>query len=236
MRKKELVNNLKIITISLGLSLLYWWLCNNYYIDQSRSNELYRQINASIYGYSSLQSYFLIYLVPFLILLYVYSRRENYYIIARLQNRKAIIYLRIRMLIQIVCYVFIPHFIVNILGNIYFFTFDYLWTQGYFLYEFLQIVSVIVFFFIIGLLYQMCTDYRKKESSLIITSLVTIAYYFFNRIFIKYILLRELCIKDLLIAQVFSFNELLSIGIKYLIMIVFIFVLMSIKVREKDIV
>lgn len=235
MRRKELANNLKIVLISLVFSLLYWWICNRYYINQPCSNELYRQINASIYGYSSLQSYFLIYLVPFLIGLYVYSKREMYYIIARLKNRKSIIYLRIKMLIHVVVYVFIPHFFVNILGNIYLFNFDYLWMNKYFVYEFLQIMSVLIFFFVIGLLYQVCTDYKKQESSLLVISLATIAYYFFNRIFIKYVLLRELCMKDLFIAQAFSFEELFFTGIKYLIIIIFIVVLMSLKVREKDI-
>lgn len=235
MRKKEFVNNFKLFFLSSCLSICYWLICNNELTYLSPSYELYRQVNASIYGYSSMQSYFLIYLVPFVILLYILMSKERDYYIIRFNSRRKIVLNRKIELIRAVGIIFIPHFVINIIGITSFFKFNNLCQLNYYFYELLQFIIVILLFYMIGLIYMYLSDYIKKEISNFVIPLGFIAYYYFNRIFIHYAFMRELCVKDLLIINSISNIEII-IGILKYLLVIFIFVkMMNLKIKEKDI-
>ncbi len=235
MRKKEFVNNLEIVFLSFVFSIGYWMICNYQFINQIPNYEMYKELNASIYGYSSLQSYFLIYLLPFLMSLNLFLKNEHDYIVIRYKERKVICYYRIKLIIKALVFIFFPHFIIDVFTMIKLFGFKYLITMNYFFYEFLQIVMVCLFFVLISLIYECFCDYINHQRALITVSLIFIIYYFFNRIFIHYILLRDLCVKDLLIIHSFTNFELFISFIKYCILIVIVFTIMRNQIREKDI-
>jgi len=235
MRKKEFVNKCKFFLLSTCLSFLYWLICNNNLIGASVNYELYRQANASIYGYSSLQSYFLIYILPFIILLYILMSREKDYYIIRFNSRRKILSNRIIKLIEIIGIIFIPHFIINIIGITVIFGFNFLYQSNYYFYEVLQFTIIFLLFYMIGLIYMYLSDHIKKEIANFIVSLCFMFYYFFNRIFIHYALMRELCVKDLLIASSISNIEVLIGLLKYLLTIFILIMMMDLKIKEKDI-
>jgi len=215
--------------------MCYWWICNNDLLDLSPNYELYRQMNASIYGYSSLQSYFLIYLLPFVILLYVLMSKEKDYYIMRFNSRRKIVFKRMTELMRAVAIIFIPHFIVNIIGITIFLKFNNLCQLNYYFYELLQFIVVILLFYTIGLIYMYLSDYIKKEISNFVISLGCVVYYFFNRIFIHYAFMRELCVKDLLIINSISNIEIIIGVLKYLLVIFILLKMMNLKIKEKDI-
>lgn len=235
MKKIEFMNNCKLLVLSSCLSICYWMICNNELTYLSLSYELYRQVNGSLYGYSSLQSYSLIYILFFIIILYIHNTKEQEFYIVRLSSRQKILENRLIDLIKSVGIVFIPHFMVNVIGITIYFKVNFLCEMNYYFYELLQFVVVSLCFCSIGLIYMYLSDFLKKEILNFIVPLSFMIFYFFNRIFIDYMLMRDLCVKDLLIANSISYIEIVFGILKYLIVIVVLIQLMKLKIKEKDI-
>ncbi len=234
MRKNVFVNNLKYIISSSVLSVFYWWVTNRELLSEEVSYELFRELNASIYGYDSLQSYFLIYLAPYFILLHSFLKDETDYRIVRLKGRKTIAVERINMLMKAVGIVLIPHFSMQILGNVYIFWQTPFISLDYFMVELLQVVNTVIFFTVLGLCFEYVILYVKKEISLFLI-VVPVIYYFGNRIFLEYLLLKELCIKDLIIGGSYTVSEFVILLIKNLTIIFVLVELIIIRLKESDV-
>jgi hypothetical protein len=234
MKRKSLLINYKIFFCSCIFSILYWFF-NNFHTHTSSSyQELYKAMNNSIYGYSSLQSYFLIYLPLFLIILNVFLMQEKICIIIRLNNRKKLLINRFWMIIEAFFIVFIPHFFINIINMTFLFNIDFLLYNHYYLYESYQILNVFMFYILVGLTYTFIINYLRKELSLFISLLIYVSYYFFNRIFIHYYLLRSLCIKELLIVHSYNMIEqYIFLGNILLLYVVTTFI-SQLKIRKLD--
>lgn len=235
MRKGVFVNNLKLIIISLGLSMLYWWVTNSDFLFAEKNYNLFREINASIYGYSSLQSYFLIYLAPFLLLLNFFIKDEKDYRTVRLKSRKRIAINRIVMLCKTIGVIFLPHFFIQIVLCWYLFRQTTFINTSYFMVEILQLVNVIIVFFICGLCYENLILFLKKEIGLYLGIVLYILYYFFNRICINYLLLREMCIKDLIIAGDYTREEFVITIVRNTAIVFVLIMLMLNKLKEADV-
>lgn len=235
MRKNVFMNNLKFITISFGLSLLYCWITNRFLLSGDIDLEVFREANASIYGYSSLQSYFLIYFPIFFLLLNFFMKEEKDYRTVRLKSRKRIGLNRMKSLGKTVGIVVLPHFSVQILCNLFIFGKASFICAGYFAAEALQMINVVMAYFIFGLCFETIILYFKHEVGLFIVILVSLLYYFVNRIFLNYILLRDLCIRDLMIGGNYGTYEFPASFIKNSIILFVLVNWMFMRLKETDV-
>lgn len=235
MRKNVFMNNLKFFIISLGLSLFYCWITNRSLLSHKIDFELFKEANASIYGYSSLQSYFLIYLPIFFLLLNFFLKEEKDYRTVRLKSKKAIVMNRINILGKTVGIVMLPHFFVQVICNIFIFDKTPFICAEYFVAELLQIIVVVMAYFILGLCLVNVMLYFKQEVSLFIVIIGSLLYYFINRIFLNYILLRELCIKDLIIGGNYHKHEFSISFVKNIIILFALINFMYMRLKEADV-
>ena len=229
------MNNLKLFIMSFGLSLFYCWITNRSLLSQKIDFELFKEANASIYGYSSLQSYFLIYLPIFFLLLNFLMKEEKDYRTVRFRSRKVIVMNRIKLLGKTIGIVLLPHFFIQVLCNVFIFGNTPLICSEYFLAELLQVINVVTAYLILGLCFENVMLYLKREVSLFIIIIVSLLYYFVNRIFLNYILLRELCIKDLMIGGNYYTHEFSISFVKNIIILFALINFMYMRLKETDV-
>ena len=234
MRKCVFVNNCYYIAISFFLSLFYCWVTNGSFLSENIDYELFREVNGSIYGYSSLQSYFWIYMPIFFLFLMFLMKEERDYRTVRFKSRQVIAVDRIKVLGRAVGIILLPHFFVQILSNVVIFGGTSFLSGGYFFAEMLQAFNVAMVFAILGLCFGYAMLYMKKEASLFIMLIGTLIFYFGNRIFLHYVLLREMCVRDLIIGKNYQSYEFIFFAVKNMILFCVLARLTVMGLKETD--
>lgn len=193
----------------------------------------FRQDNGCIAGPSSMMQFLVVYMIIFLLILNYYNDQKDYVWI-RLLKRQKVVTLRVKCIFKTVTLVFIPHFTIQFIYNVYYYP-SFLHRFQYFRAEVIYGLMILLFFTVIGSLYMMLCDFRSKKIIVSVIYVSDLLFYFLNRFYFNgrfsyFFMYREAIMDDRL-----SFLEIAVWIVIFALLFIFNTMTMKDKIARLDI-
>lgn len=206
---------------------------NPSFLEQFSDIQRLRVENGCIDSYSSMTKFLTVYMVLFLAFLNYYSRQEDY-IIIRLKKRSSIAINRSIIVLKVTLLIFIPHFVINLLYNVHYYSWSLLKETRYFYSEFVYMVMIILFFCTLGTFYMMLFDYLKRFKICGLIVAISFVFYLLNRFYFQNGLARFLIYRDIILDGQESIFEIMCWIIIFISLCAFNIMSTSKKVERMD--
>ncbi|KGX87803.1 WxPxxD family membrane protein [Pontibacillus litoralis] len=179
---------LKVSIVTFVFMGVVWYFQNSSYIDVyadkykvslDKFNELLFYMNGSAFGYSSIQNYSLVYLIPFLLLLQQFMGNDEEFLVIRHANRNKLYNMEFKNILLTSITIAITHSVVNVLGSFIYFNNNLVFDSNIIYYSFIHSFVLMLFYMQIGLIFSLIKIVSFSNSIAMIGTLLIVAGTFF---------------------------------------------------------
>lgn len=226
--------------------MLVWYFQNNTYINVYSSNrvltlnefkELLYYMNSSATGYSSIQNYSLVYLVPFLLLLQQFIGTDLVFNVVRVGRRSSLYKIELLNIILASIIISIAHTMVNVIFSFFYFDSNFVLDANLIYYSIINAFVLIFFYTAIGLIYSLIkTIFLSNGISIIGTLLIVGGTFFISKTVLSsfWTPLVDLSVLTKLIEEEFTIYSIGWIYLKQIITATILYLIGTIVSSRKD--
>lgn len=199
--------------------------------------ELLYYMNSSASGYSSIQNYCLVYLIPFLLLLQQLFKNEKSHEVVRHRGRERLFLLRFREIGIGAVFIGAIHSLVNVGASFLVFDASLVLSSDLVAYSLFNGLSLSLFYSVIGLLYSIQQDRSLSEGAPMIGTLLLVGSLFFLTKLLftaTWTPLKDLVLMTSFFEQVISWRGVAWIYAKQAILVAVLFLFASAAAGRKD--
>lgn len=226
--------------------ILVWYFQNNTYINVYSSNrvltlnefkELLYYMNSSATGYSSIQNYSLVYLVPFLLLLQQFIGTDLVFNVVRFSRRSSLYKIELLNIILASIIISIAHTMVNVILSFFYFDSSFVLDSNLIYYSIINVFVLIFFYTAIGLIYSLIkTIFLSNGIGIIGTLLIVGGTFFISKTVLSsfWTPLVDLSVLTKLIEEEFTIYSIGWIYLKQIITVTILYLIGTIVSSRKD--
>lgn len=232
--------SIKKIGVILILVFIYnylWWHLNGTYLGRSIPDILLYMNGSGMQGYNSISSYCTYYCLIYLTLINIWIPKENVIFLTRMKKR--IVFIRKRNMEIFICSAIFSGIIVlvNIVMTSGVLDYSYLVENNFYSACIFAYVGLLIFYWWVGLLFQIFIDISKKNVIAIVITVMTICliYFFGKRYSLLWTPVKDLNIYEMVISSRSNMLDLLIIYVKQIVIVTACYITSKIVFLEKDI-
>lgn len=225
---------------------LVWYAQNQAYINvyaarapvaEDKFIELLYYMNSSASGYSSIQNYCLVYLIPFLLLLQQLFKNEKSHEVIRHRGRERLFLLRFREIATGALFIGAVHSLVNVGASFLAFDASLVLSSDLLLYSLVNGLSLSLFYSVIGLVYSIQRDWFLSAGAPLVGTLLLVGgLFFFTKLLMPeaWTPLKDLILLSRFFEQVITWQGVVWIYAKQAILAMILFLFASAAAGRKD--
>lgn len=206
-------------------------------VSEDKFIELLYYMNSSASGYSSIQNYCLVYLIPFLLLLQQLFKNEKSHEVIRHRGREKLFLLRFREIAFAAMIIGAVHSLVNVGASFLTFETSLVLSSDLLMYSLMNGLSLSLFYSVVGLIYSIQRDWFLSEGAPLVGTLLLIGgLFFFTKLLMPnaWTPLKDLILLTRFFEQVITWHGVAWIYAKQTILGIILFLFASSVAGRKD--